>query len=222
MKLRNMKVLIIGAHGKIGQIVARKMKASPQFNPTAFIRKNEQKTVFDSMQVPAQIASLESSVDEIAKTMEGFDAIVFTAGSGGKTGFNKTLEIDLDGAVKSMIAAEQVGIKRFVMVSAYLADDRSGWEASGIKPYYIAKHFADRELKRTSLDYTILRPVRLTDEDGTGKITANAKPEAIQKTIPREDVATAILEVLKYPETIGKIMVMSTGGTPIKEAVLSL
>lgn len=216
-----MKVLIIGAHGKIGRIVAQKMKDSAQFNPTTFIRKEEQKAFFDAMEVPVKVASLESGVDEIANTMNGFDAVVFTAGSGGKTGFDKTLEIDLDGAVKSMIAAEQAGVKRFVMVSAYLADERSRWDASGIKPYYIAKHFADKELKQSSLDYTILRPVRLTDEEGTGKVTINAIPEKIQKTIPREDVATTILEVLSHPETIGKIMVMSTGDTPVGEAILS-
>lgn len=217
-----MKVLIIGAHGKIGRIVAEEMKASDQFNPTAFIRKEEQKAFFDAMDVPVIVANLEDSVEEIANAINGFDAVVFTAGSGGKTGFDKTLEIDLDGAVKSMIAAELVGTKRFVMVSAYLADERRRWETSGIKPYYIAKHFADRELQRTSLDYTILRPVRLTDEMGTGALTINAKPEKIQKTIPRTDVALTILEVLKYPETIGKVMVLSTGTTPIKQAVLSV
>jgi len=216
-----MKVLIIGAHGKIGQLVTKKMKAAEQFSPTAFIRKKEQQPVFDEMGVPVKIASLEGSVGEIAAAMKGFDAVVFTAGSGGKTGFDKTLEIDLDGAVKSMIAAEQVGLKRFVMISAYLADDRPKWDASGIKPYYIAKHFADKELQRTFLDYTILRPVRLTDEDGTGKVTINAASEGIQKTIPREDVATTILEVLEHPETSGKIMVMSTGETPIKKAILT-
>lgn len=217
-----MNVLIIGAHGKIGKIVVEKMKASTRFNPTAFIRNKEQKAFFDKMEVPVKIASLESSVNELAETMKDFDAIVFTAGSGGKTGYDKTLEIDLDGAVKSMIAAENEGVKRYVMVSAYLADKRSRWDSSGIKPYYIAKHFADKELQRTSLDYTILRPVRLTDEEGIGKITLNAIPEKLQKTIPREDVATTILEVLDHPETIRKSMVMSTGETTIQKAILSI
>lgn len=217
-----MKVLIIGAHGKIGRIVAEKMKSSSQFHPTAFIREENQKVLFDAMEVPVKLASLEGSVDEIAGAMRGFDAIVFTAGSGGKTGFDKTLEIDLDGAVKSMIAAEEVGVKRFIMVSAYRADDRTSWGASGIKPYFIAKHFADRELQRTSLEYTILRPVRLTDEQGIGKVSMQTLPGHIQKTIPREDVATAILEALEHPETIGKIVAMSTGETPIKEAIRSV
>ena len=216
-----MKVLIIGANGKIGRIITEKMKASPGFEPTAFIRKAEQQPFFDEMGVPVKVVSLEDSTTEIAQAMIGFDAIVFTAGSGGKTGFDKTLEIDLDGAVKSIIAAAHTGVKRFVMVSAYLADERSRWDASGIKPYYIAKHFADKELRQSDLDYTILRPVRLTDEAGTGKVTLKTTQEGIQKTVPREDVATTILEVLRQPQSIGKVMVMSTGETPVQEAVVT-
>jgi len=217
-----MKVLIIGAHGKIGRIVTDKMNSSVHFHPLAFIRAQEQKAHFDAKKVPVIMASLESSTGELAQAMKGCDAVVFTAGSGGKTGFDKTLEIDLDGAVKCMIAAEEAGIKRFVMVSASFADDRSRWELSGIKPYYIAKHFADKELQRSSLDYTILRPVRLTDEKGTGRVSISTFPEELQKTIPREDVASTILEVLDHPETKDKIMAMSAGHTPIAEAILSI
>ncbi|WP_297094749.1 SDR family oxidoreductase [uncultured Draconibacterium sp.] len=217
-----MNVLIIGANGKIGRIVAEKMGASDRFNPTAFIRKEEQKSFFDAIGVPVIVGSLESSIDELAKAVKGFDAIVFTAGSGGKTGYDKTLEIDLDGAVKSIIAAEKTGVKRYVMVSAYLADERNKWDASGIKPYYIAKHFADKELKQSSLDYTILRPVGLTDEEGTGKVTLNTVAEGISPTIPRADVATTILEVLNHDKSIGKILVMSSGASPISDAVLAL
>ncbi len=34
--------------------------------------------------------------------MKGCDAVIFSAGSGGNTGHDKTLLIDLDGAVKAM------------------------------------------------------------------------------------------------------------------------
>lgn len=217
-----MNVLIIGANGKIGRIVAKKMGASDWFKPTAFIRKEEQKNFFDAIRVPVIVGSLESSIDELTKAMKGFDAIVFTAGSGGKTGYDKTLEIDLDGAVKSIAAAEQAGVKRYVMVSAYLADERDKWDASGIKPYYIAKHVADKELKQSSLDFTILRPVGLTDEEGIGKVTLNKVAEGISSKIPRTDVATTILEVLSHDESIGKIFVMSSGTSPIADAVLAL
>ncbi|WP_188621025.1 SDR family oxidoreductase [Flavobacterium suaedae] len=217
-----MKTLIIGAHGKIGQMVSEKMSQSNNFEPTAFIRKEEQKSVFEKINVPTVVESLENTTEEIAKSIKGFDAVVFTAGSGGETGHDKTLEIDLDGAVKAMNAAKQNNIKRFVIVSAALTDVPEKWEETGIKPYYVAKHYADNELKRSGLDYTIIRPVMLTDDEGTGKITANNTPEGLNKEIAREDVAETIIAALDNNSTIGKIIEISQGNTKIEEAVKNI
>lgn len=217
-----MKVLIIGAHGKVGQIVANKMKASEQFEPTAFVRKPEQITFFKTLNIPAVAASLEDSVAALSEVISGYDAVVFTAGSGAKTGDDKTLEIDLDGAVKSMVAAEKEGITRYVMVSAAYADDRSKWEATGLKPYYIAKHFADKTLKDSKLQYTIVRPVALTDDAGDGSIGVNSIVGNLEKSISREDVADTILASLQEPNTIRKVIEISAGETPIAKAVKEL
>ena len=210
---------MIGAPGKIGQLVSEKLSQSNEFEPTAFIRKEEQKPVFEKMGVPTIVESLENTADEIAKSINGFDAIVFTAGSGGKTGHDKTLEIDLDGAVKTMNAAKQNNIKRFVIVSAALSDVPEKWGDTGIKPYYIAKHYADNELKRSGLDYTIIRPVKLTDYEGTGKITAKPTPEGLKEEVTRADVASTILYVLSNNKAISKIVEISEGDTAIEEAV---
>jgi hypothetical protein len=39
------------------------------------------------------------------------DAVIFTAGSGGQTGADKTMLVDLDGAIKSMQATEAAGLR---------------------------------------------------------------------------------------------------------------
>lgn len=57
----------------------------------------------------------------------------------------KTLLIDLDGAGKTIEAAEKAGIDRFIMVSAIQANNRKSWH-DNILPYYAAKHYADRVL----------------------------------------------------------------------------
>ncbi len=215
-----MKVLIIGANGQIGQLIIDKMNDSSDFTPTAFIRSEDQVSQFKSKGIATAVASLEGPVDDLAKKMKGQDAIIFTAGSGGKTGPDKTLTVDLDGAVKAMEAALSSGVKRFVMVSSLRADNREVWEKSGIKPYLVAKHYADRILKEIGLDYTILRPGRLLDEPGTGQITL--KNPTDQKGVPRADVASLAVEVLRHPVTISKVIEFNTGDTPITEAVQSL
>src|SRR3546814_945571 len=119
------KVLVFGAKGKVGRILTQKLKDAARFSPTAAIRKEEQIDFFREMGADYQVVSLEDSVDRLAAVIKGMDAVVFTAGSGGKTGHDMTLAIDLDGAVKAMQAAEKAGVTRFVMVSAACADDRS-------------------------------------------------------------------------------------------------
>lgn len=212
------KVLIIGANGKVGKHITKKMKEADDFTPTALIRKEEQKSHFDNLGVESKIVSLEDSVDKLKEAVAGQDAVVFTAGSGGSTGSDKTLTVDLDGAVKTMEAARYAGVNRYVMVSAMMADDREIWDKiEGMKPYYIAKHYADRLLKSSGLNYTILRPGLLLDEEGTGKI--DIEDPTSKKGVPREDVATTVLASLRNDNSINKIFEFNTGDTEIETVV---
>jgi uncharacterized protein YbjT (DUF2867 family) len=211
------KVLIIGASGKIGRLLTEKLTGETEFLPVALFRSEDQKDFFEKLGVDYKVISLEDSIDVLADALAGMDAIVFTAGSGGKTGYDKTLAIDLDGAVKAMDAAQKAGVKRFVIVSALNTDNRSTWGDSEMKPYYVAKHYADRILKSSGLDYTIVRPGQLLDDAGNGKVTTNNP--AANKSVPREDVASLIIQVLKHDNTIGKIVEFNQGDTPIEEAV---
>ncbi len=210
-------VLIIGANGQVGKIIVQKMKEAAGFTPTALFRKEEQKDFFEKRNVNFKIVDLEEEVDILANAMAGMNAAVFAAGSGGTTGLDKTLTVDLDGAVKSMEAAQQAGVNRFVIISAMHAGERTKWDDSGIKPYLIAKHYADRMLQFMGLDYTILRPGRLLDKEGTGKITVTNP--ASGEGVPREDVANTILEVLNQDNTIGKILKFNEGDELIKEVL---
>lgn len=215
------KILIIGAHGKIGQILTKKLADSGDYRPVAFLRKEAQKSEFSNLDADTVIGDLESSVDELAEKFKGCDAAVFTAGSGGSTGADKTLAIDLDGAVRSMEAAVKAGIDRFVMVSAAGSDHRAFWDKAGMKPYYVAKHYADEMLRNTGLDYTILRPVKLTDGEETGRFKAAGSPESLNKEITRADVSESILYLLNNTSTFGKTIEISNGEETMEDAIQS-
>ena len=151
-----MKVFVVGANGQIGQHLINLLRDSKEHTVRAMVRKKEQADAFEKLGVETRLADLEGSVDEIAEAAKGCDAIVFTAGSGGHTGADKTLLIDLDGAAKTIEAAQKIGIKRFIMVSAIHAHRREKW--SSIKHYMVAKHHADKILEQSGLTYTIIRP----------------------------------------------------------------
>ncbi|MDT0126132.1 SDR family oxidoreductase [Paenibacillus sp. RRE4] len=193
-----MNVLVIGANGQIGKHLVEQLSQEGKHQVTAMIRKPEQADALKELGAQVVMGDLEGTVDELAEAMKDQNAIVFTAGSGGSTGPDKTLLIDLDGAVKTMEAAEKQGISRYILVSAYGADQRSKWPEE-IKPYYVAKHFADRALFASDLNYTIIRPGGLKNEPGTGKVAVGTdlKPGSIA----REDVARVIAASLQEEKT---------------------
>ncbi|KAA0566747.1 SDR family oxidoreductase [Bacillus sp. CH30_1T] len=211
-----MNVAVVGANGQIGKQVIGLLKESSEHTPRAIVRKEEQARAFEQDGIQSSLVDLEGTVDEIRHGMKGADAVVFTAGSGGKTGADKTLLIDLDGAVKTMEAAKQAGIDRFIMVSALQAHNRENWNDS-LKPYYVAKYFADRALEQSGLTYTIIRPGGLLNEAGTGKVTAGENLS--RESIPREDVAATIVASLDEERTFNKGFDLITGNDGIEEAV---
>ena len=160
---------------------------------------------------------LHASIDEIADLMKGSDTVYFVAGSRGKD----LLQTDAMGAVKTMQAAEKNNIKRYVMLSSLYALQPEKWrEIKGLESlidYQTAKFFADNYLvHNTHLNYTILQPVALTEEVGTGKVKFG---EVEAKTNPIPDVAKVLADIIKHDNTIGKVIMMQSGDTPIEEAL---
>ena len=211
-----MKVFVVGANGKIGQHLVRMLSETNKHTVKAMVRKEEQAKYLQAKGIETAIINLEDSVEEIAGGAKGCDAIVFTAGSGGHTGADKTLLVDLDGAVKTIEAAAQAKIKRFIMVSALQAHRRENW-SEAIKPYYVAKSYADKMLEQSNLTYTIIRPGGLLDSAGTGNILV---AEDIKSgTISREDVAKTIIASLDEGNTFYKAFDLVSGDIPITEAL---
>ncbi|MBB6019705.1 uncharacterized protein YbjT (DUF2867 family) [Paenibacillus sp. JGP012] len=214
-----MNVLVIGANGQIGKHLVEQLAQEGKHQVTAMIRKPEQADTLKKMGAQVVIGDLEGTVDELAEVMKDQSAIVFTAGSGGSTGADKTLLIDLDGAVKTMEAAEKQGISRYILVSAYGADQRSKWSEE-IKPYYVAKHFADRALFASELNYTIIRPGGLKNEPGTGKVTIGT--DLRPGSIAREDVARVIAASLQEEKTYRMAFDLVAGEQSISDALGNL
>jgi uncharacterized protein YbjT (DUF2867 family) len=213
------KVIVIGAHGQIGQHLVKKLADSENNQPVAFLREASQESDLPCTGTEVQIGDLEDSIDSLSAQFDGAQAIVFAAGSGADSGAEKTLTVDLEGAVRSMEAAEKAGVNRFVMVSAAGADDRAFWDDAGMKPYYIAKHYADRALRHSKLDYTIVRPVQLTNEPGTNHIAVAERDDTLGEKIPREDVASVIAQLLAQPGNTRNTITISSGKAAIENAL---
>jgi uncharacterized protein YbjT (DUF2867 family) len=162
---------------------------------------------------------LEADFD-IAPLIAGVDAVVFAAGAGPGSGPERKWSVDRDGAIKLIAAAHEAGVHRYVMVSSIGADNQPDGD-DVFSVYLRAKHDADEALKASGLDYTIVRPVSLTDDPGTGRVIA-AEREIEHTEIPRDDVAEVLAAVLGAPNTIGITFEVASGPLPVEEMIFAL
>lgn len=212
-----MKILVIGASGRVGSDLVKQLLAE---NHRVIGTTRQEEKLFSDDNYTQLDLDIMADKDNIQQQLDDdIEAVYFVAGSGGK----EILEVDLHGAVKTMQAVQDKGIKRYIMLSTVFSLDTSKWDNEGIKDlkgYYIGKHYADQWLVNdSSLDYTIVQAGALKERAGTGKIAID-KDEAGENAI--EDVAATLVAVLKADNTSKKVFNIQNGETAIKEAIASV
>jgi uncharacterized protein YbjT (DUF2867 family) len=161
----------------------------------------------------------QASVEEVAAAIDGSDAVVFAAGAGPGSGAERKVTMDRDGAIKLLRAATAFGVGRYVMVSgAGVEEPPSGDKVFEV--YLRAKAAADAAVEASDLNWTILRPGGLTDDVGTGNVRIETTP--FSGPVPRDDVAAVIAGLLTEGRASRRILYMSSGATPIGEALNEL
>lgn len=214
-------VFLIGASGRVGAQTALDL-AEKGIHVYAGARHTNRIPQHDHI-TPVELDIATASVDEMIELFKVVDGVVFTAGSKSQD----LLRVDSFGAVKAMQAAEAAGANRFVILSSLYALEPERWTEEPFKSlvedslteFNIAKFFADRYLiDNTTLDYTILQPSFLVEGDYTGKITTDVEhADTYENSIA--DVAATLAEIVVNPRTKNRVIKMSGGTTPIKEAL---
>ncbi|WP_249975828.1 SDR family oxidoreductase [Vreelandella olivaria] len=208
-----MTTLVVGANGQIGrQFCELAQQAGTSIK--AMIRNDEQTQWFNKRGIETVVADLEG---EFEHAFEGCDQVVFTAGSGPHTGPDKTLMIDLYGAIRTADIARQKGLSRYVMISALRAE--KPLEApEKMRPYMAAKFAADAYLRNSGVPYVILKPGRLTDEAASQQF-ASSVDEAGDNQISRANVAHALLHVVQQSGVLNREFPLLDGKRSIDEII---
>lgn len=210
------KILVAGATGMTGKRVVEILNRSQSFKPVALIRKEEQQQLFDDMEVDWIMGDLE---EDVSHTVKGIDKVIFAAGSGSKTGPEKTIAVDQEGAKKLIDAASKAKVKKFIMLSSINADEPSQY--GDLEHYMKAKAAADEHLRESGLTYSIIRPGILTDDLGMGKVKLAPKLNEMGE-IPRDDVAFLLVMALADPLVRNMTFEAIEGTEPIKSAMIDL
>jgi uncharacterized protein YbjT (DUF2867 family) len=212
-----MDVLVAGGHGKVARHLIRVLAAAGH-------------TARGLVRNPAHVADLEADGgagvvcdlerEDVRPHVEGADAVVFAAGAGPGSGPERKRTVDYGAAAKCVEAAEELGVRRFVIVSSIGAHDPEGGPEA-MRPYLRAKAEADERVRASSLAWTIVRPGSLTDEPGTGLVDVSAEMGR-RGPVPRADVALVLFETLGEPGTAGLTFELFAGSEPAREAVRRL
>jgi len=214
------KVFIIGAAGKVGQRLAR-LLATRGHQVRAMHRHPAQADALQALGAePVSGSLLDRDVQGLSRLMTGSDAVVFTAGAGGKGGAAMTNAIDGDGLELAVASAKLAGIRRFLLVSVFPEALRGQTVSDTFEHYITVKKRADGHLVESGLDWIILRPGTLLDAPGTDKVRAGvAIPYG---DITRDDVALVLATLIEQPD-IGRIIIeLTQGDTPVHDAMQRL
>ncbi|KAL1727455.1 NADH(P)-binding-domain-containing protein [Schizophyllum commune] len=227
-------IVIVGGHGQVALRLARLL--TPKHSVTSIIRDPAHAADITAASATPLVLSIEDSTPaDFAKVFAGKDVVYYTAGSGGKGGEARHKSVDHEGAVKVFDAIEAVeGPKpRLILISsvdvrdlkkpapshyndADIALSKGLYEQ--IPAYMAAKYAADKDLsQRTAFKWTVVRPGFLSDNPGTGKITAGRTH--ITANIPRDDVAQVLASLLDREDAASLAIDIVSGDTPVEEAL---
>jgi len=213
------RIAIIGGHGKVALELARILAAEGEDVTSFFRNPDHTEDVAATGATPSVLDVENSTTAEIAEALRLHDAVVWSAGAGGGNP-DRTFAVDRDAAIRSMDAAAEAGVGRYIMVSYFGAGPDHGVpSANSFHAYAEAKAAADQYLRGTDLAWTILGPGSLTDGPGNGLIDVNPADTSAGTATSRANVALVTAAVLGLAETAGRTIEFRDGTLPVSAAL---
>lgn len=209
------KVLILGAGGQIAHWVIRMLAESKDVELTLFLRHPKSL----SHAAPGNAWVVQGDVmdrERLDEAMAGQDMVYIN------------LAGELDAQMKNIIASmKQEDVRRAVFIASLgIYDEVPGkfgqWNRRELGPYLGPYRRAADRLEHSGLDYTILRPAWLTDDDEVAYETTQ-RPEPFNGTeVSRKSVASIVVDIIKSPSLYSKsnIGIDKPGTTADKPAFL--
>jgi uncharacterized protein YbjT (DUF2867 family) len=214
-----MRIVIAGGHGQVARLLEQELVARGD-TAVGLVRNPDHVADLESAGAEALVLDLEKAgVDDVAQVLDGADAVVFAAGGGPDSGAARKDTVDRGAAVLLARAAEQAGVRRYVMVSAMGTENADPDSDEVFQVYLRAKQAADDDLRSRDLDWTVVRPGRLTDDPATGRVQVG---ELGRGQVPRADVATVLAEVLVDDATIGRTFDLLSGHQTVQAALRAM
>ncbi|HXW95717.1 MAG TPA: SDR family oxidoreductase [Nitrososphaerales archaeon] len=202
-----MKVLVFGAAGRTGRnIVDQALNRGYQV--TAFIHKTRgiEKDVEKGLQA---VQGDVLNFGDVERAVAGHDAVLSALGRG-----SSRRQVTFPGTKNIVEAMEKLGVRRLIVESAFgageSAKEMSFLDRFLVRGVLLRSSFRDKDMmegyvEKSGLEWTIVRPPRLTDGPRRGRYRAGERiPLNIRSGMSREDAADFMLEQVEGKEFINK------------------
>ena len=149
-----------------------------------------------------------SQAEALQHTLSGCDALVIATGARPSPNLAGPLQVDALGVREQIQACRAVGVKRVVLVSSLCAG-RWLHPLNLFGLILVWKRVGERWLEASGLDWTVVRPGGLSEDDSRCEREGVVYSDADQQesnSIPRRLVAQVCLEALETPAAIGRIL----------------
>lgn len=205
-----MKVLVVGAAGKTGQLVVEKALAAGH-EVTAFVRGASDYGK-PGVRVAAGDAADRSAMEGAVR---GQDAVIDTIG--GKTPYKSTT-LESSAAASIIAAMKKEGVKRLIVTSMLgvgdSADQTTVWTKLLVSTFLRGtdkdKAAMEGEVEASGLEWVIVRPAILNDDPETGRVRVFDSPDdGKPHKIARADVAAFMVQQLTSGEHLRQAVVIA-------------
>jgi putative NADH-flavin reductase len=202
-----MKILVLGATGATGRAFAQAALFSGH-EVTALVRDPTKVTVEGAkLRVVQGDVYRPPSLDAV---MAGQDVVVFCVGPGAGV---KQSKLRTDGMRNTLASMSKAGVRRLIALSrlgAGVSRQGRGFLFDKIMaPFVLGAMLEDfngmeAEIRKTKLDWVVVRPGEMTDVEGKGKWVISLDGSGITPTVSRGDVVLFLQSLLEGEEYLRK------------------
>lgn len=198
-----MAVFVAGATGKTGKLIVKQLveKGIPV---TALVRDSEQAKAV----LPAETKLILGDVlqtSSFSSALSDCNLLICATGASPSLDPSGPYQVDYQGTKNLVNAAKNQGIEHFVLVSS-LCVSRFFHPLNLFWLILYWKKQAEKYLQASGIDYTIVRPGGLKDEDNADNIIMSSADTLFEGSIPRAKVAQVCVEALAQSDAKSKIV----------------
>ncbi len=147
-ELKNMHVLVAGATGYLGGYIIKEL--AEQNIAYKAIASSPQKLI--ALETDQVMKAEVTQAETLGGICAGMDVVISTVGITGQKNGLSYMDVDYQANLNLLREAQKAGVKKFIYISAFNGD-----KMRQLKIFQAKEAFVD-ELKKSGLDYTVMRP----------------------------------------------------------------